>query len=102
MPGKKKGGKKKKKGGKKKRPKGMLEDPGVVVKRLYKNYLENCAKKKSAVCPGLKAMMKDCYENDRLIVKVSAPFDGNLSSFAENKTKLKHDNTYIAIKINSV
>lgn len=73
MPGKKKGGKKKKKGGKKKRPKGMLEDPGVVVKRLYKNYLENCAKKKSAVCPGLKAMMKDCYENDRLIVKVSAP-----------------------------
>lgn len=70
MPGKKKAGKKKKKGGKKKRPKGMLEDPGVVVKRLYKSYLDNCAKKKSVVCPRLKSSMKDCYENDRLIVKV--------------------------------
>ena len=69
MPGKKKG--KGKKGKKKaKKPKGMLEMPGVVVKRLSKAYIDNCAKRSSVVCPGLKKLLKECYENDRLIVRV--------------------------------
>lgn len=68
MPGKKKG--KGKKGKKKaKKPKGMLEMPGVVVKRLSKAYIDNCAKRSSVVCPGLKKLLKECYENDRLIVR---------------------------------
>ncbi len=70
--GKGKKGKGKKK--KSKKPKGMLEDPGVVVKRLSKLYIDNCNKRKNVVCPGVKAMMKDCYENDRLLVKVSSYF----------------------------
>ncbi|XP_072034390.1 uncharacterized protein [Amphiura filiformis] len=69
MPPKKGKGKKGKKKKKPKKPKGMLEDPGVVVKRLSKLYIDNCAKKKNVVCPGVKVMLKDCYENDRLIVK---------------------------------
>ena len=68
MPPKKGKGKKGKK--KPKKPKGMLESPGDVVKRLYRVYLDNCAKKATEVCPGLKTMLKDCYENHRLIVKV--------------------------------
>ncbi|PIK56334.1 hypothetical protein BSL78_06777 [Apostichopus japonicus] len=68
MPGKKKAGKKKKKGGKKR----DLRECWRILEWLLKgskSYLDNCAKKKSVVCPRLKSSMKDCYENDRLIVK---------------------------------
>nr|XP_054770701.1 uncharacterized protein LOC129278584 [Lytechinus pictus] len=70
MPGKKKGkGKGKGKKKKSKKPKGMLENPADVVKRLQRVYMAQCQTKNSAVCPGLKKFLKDCYEDNRLSVK---------------------------------
>ena len=68
-------GKKKGKGkGKKKKLKGMGETAGDIVKRLYRIYLNNCENKQSIVCPSLKSFMKNCYENNKLIVKVKFTF----------------------------
>ena len=71
MPGKKGKGKKGKGKKKAKKPKGMLENPGDIVKRLQRVYIKNCEDKKSVVCPGLKKFMKDCFDDNRLAVKVS-------------------------------
>lgn len=64
--GKGKGKKSKKKG---KKPKGMLENPGDLVKRLQRVYMASCQAKNTVVCPGLKKFMKDCLEDNRLMVK---------------------------------
>ncbi|XP_033103868.1 ribonuclease inhibitor-like [Anneissia japonica] len=55
--------------GKKKKLKGMVEHPGDLVKKLQRIYVNNCNQKKSAICPGIKSLMKRCAEDDKLIVK---------------------------------
>ncbi|XP_070538702.1 uncharacterized protein [Ptychodera flava] len=67
MPRKKKG--KGKKGKKKKKLKGLLEEPGVLVKRLQKLYTNICTEKQTALCPVIKRNLKECIENNKLLVK---------------------------------
>ncbi|XP_077987813.1 uncharacterized protein LOC144442361 [Glandiceps talaboti] len=67
MPGKKKG--KGKKGKKKKKLKGQVENPGDLVKRLQKLYLNVCQDQLTAICPGVKKYMKECFEDNKLMVK---------------------------------
>ena len=71
MPAKgKKKGKGKGKGKKKKKLNGMGETPGDIVKRLYRIYLNNCDVKSTMFCQSLKTFMKNCLEDNKLIVKV--------------------------------
>ncbi|XP_071798690.1 uncharacterized protein [Asterias amurensis] len=70
MPAKgKKKGKGKGKGKKKKKLNGMGETPGDIVKRLYRIYLNNCDVKSTMFCQSLKTFMKNCLEDNKLIVK---------------------------------
>ena len=62
-----------KKAGKKKSKKPSLignETPGQVVRRLFKTYDRNCSQTETLFCPSLKRAMKDCIENENLLVKV--------------------------------